>query len=46
MERVYRKEMEIPLSMKIIGGEFKHGDRIVIDCVNDALVFENAGVEA
>ena len=46
LRRVIRKEMEIPLSMKIIGGAFKHGDRIIIDCVNGALVFEKAALKA
>ena len=46
LRRVIRKEMEIPLSMRIIGGEFKHGDKIVIDCVNGALVFEKAALKA
>ena len=45
LRRVIRKEIEIPLSMKIIGNEFHHGDRIVIDCVNDELVFSKAGVK-
>ena len=45
LRRVIRKEIEIPLSMKIIGNEFHHGDRIVIDCVNDELVFSKARVK-
>ena len=39
LRRVIRKDVEIPLSMKILENEFTHGDTIVIDCVNDELKF-------
>lgn len=39
LRRVIRQAVEIPLSMKILGNEFKHGDKIIIDCVDDELVF-------
>ena len=39
LRRVIRQAVEIPLSMKILANEFKHGDNIVIDCVSDELVF-------
>lgn len=44
LRRVIRQAVEIPLSMKILANEFKHGDKIVIDCVNDELIFNKAGV--
>lgn len=39
LRRVIRKEIEIPLSMQILENKFKTGDTIIIDCVNDKLVF-------
>ncbi len=44
LRRVIRQAVEIPLSMKLLANEFKHGDKIVIDCVNDGLVFNKAKV--
>lgn len=38
LRRVIRKEIEIPLSMKILENEFTHGDTILIDCTNSKLV--------
>ena len=39
LRRVIRNAVEIPLSMRILANEYRHGDIIVIDCVNDELVF-------
>lgn len=44
LRRVIRQAVEIPLSMKILANEFVHGDKIVIDCVNDELVFNKAAI--
>ena len=38
LRRVIRKEIEIPLSMKILENEFTHGDTILIDCTDSKLV--------
>lgn len=39
LRRVIRQTVEIPLSMKILANEFKSGDTILIDCINDELIF-------
>ena len=44
LRRVIRQAIEIPLSMKIIANEFKTGDKIVIDCVKDELIFDKTGI--
>ena len=44
LRRVIRQSIEIPLSMKILGNEFKSGDKIQIDFVNNELIFTCAGV--
>ena len=38
LRRVIRKEIEIPLSMKILENKFTHGDTILIDCTDSKLV--------
>ena len=43
LRRVIRNEVEIPLSMRILENKYSHGDRIVIDCINDELTFNKAG---
>lgn len=45
LRRVIRQAIEIPLSMKIIANEFRTGDKIVIDCVKDELVFNKVLVK-
>ena len=44
LRRVIRQAIEIPLSMKILGNEFKHGDKILIDCINNELVFNKVEI--
>lgn len=39
LKRVIRQLVEIPLSMKILGGEFKKGDRILVEFKNEQLEF-------
>ena len=39
LKRVIRQLVEIPLSMKILEGEFKKGDKIKADVENNQLVF-------
>lgn len=46
LRRVIRQVVEIPLSMKILANEFKTGDKIVIDCQNDELIFNTKGINA
>ena len=40
LRRVIRQLVEIPLSMKILEGEFKKGDKITLDNINNQLIFE------
>ena len=40
LKRVIRQLVEIPLSMKILEGEFKKDDKIKIDCENNKLTFK------
>lgn len=44
LRRVIRQAIEIPLSMKILGNEFKNGDKIVIDFENNELIFNKTAV--
>ena len=39
LKRVIRQIVEIPMSMKILEGEIKKGDKILIDCKNNQLIF-------
>lgn len=39
LRRVIRQLVEIPMSMKILEGEFKKGDKINLTCENDELKF-------
>mgnify|MGYP002624359071 CR=1 FL=1 len=39
LKRIIRQCVEIPLSMKILEGEFKKDSKISLDCVNDELIF-------
>lgn len=40
LRRVIRQLIEIPLSMKILEGEFKKGDKITLDMDNNQLIFK------
>ncbi len=40
LKRVIRQLVEIPLSMKILDGEFKKGDKILLDSNNSGLVIK------
>ena len=40
LKRVIRQLVEIPMSMKILEGEFVKGDKILLDCKNNNLVFQ------
>ena len=42
LKRLIQKEIENPLSLKLLEGEFFDGDTIEIDCVDDHLVFRKA----
>ena len=46
LRRVIRQAVEIPLSMKILAGEFKNGDTISIGCEDGRLVFVSNPVTA
>jgi len=39
LKRVIRQIVEIPMSMKILEGEIKKGDKVLIDCKNNQLIF-------
>jgi ATP-dependent Clp protease ATP-binding subunit ClpB len=39
LRRVIRHSIEIPLSTKILAGEFKQGDKIIIDSNENELIF-------
>lgn len=39
LKRVIRQIVEIPMSMRILEGEIKKGDKILIDCKNNQLIF-------
>ena len=39
LRRVIRQLVEIPMSMRILEGEFKKGDKINLTCENDELMF-------
>lgn len=40
LRRVIRQLVEIPLSTKILSGEFVKGDKITVDCVGSGLIFQ------
>lgn len=40
LKRLIQKEIENPLALKMLQGEFGDGDQIVIDSLNDELVFK------
>ena len=40
MKRVIQKKILDPLSLKIVSGEIKEGERIVIDFKNNKVVFK------
>ena len=42
LKRLIQKEIENPLSLKLLEGEFFDGDTILVDCVDDHLIFEKA----
>jgi len=42
LKRLIQKEIENPLALKIISGEFKEGDTIIIDFKNGTLMFTKA----
>lgn len=39
LKRLIQKEIENPLSLKLLQGEFLDGDRILIDCDDEGLIF-------
>ncbi|MFN4226925.1 MAG: ATP-dependent chaperone ClpB [Candidatus Ratteibacteria bacterium] len=39
LKRLIQREIENPLALKILSGEFKEGDTIIIDCENNILKF-------
>lgn len=39
LKRVIRQLVEIPMSMKILEGEFVKGDKVSVDCKNNNLIF-------
>ncbi len=39
LKRVIRQLVEIPMSMKILEGEFVKGDKVSLDCKNNNLIF-------
>lgn len=41
LRRVIRQLVEIPMSMRILEGEFKKGDKVNLTCENDELKFTN-----
>jgi ATP-dependent Clp protease ATP-binding subunit ClpB len=40
LKRVIQKELQDPLALKLLQGEFKDGDRILVDFSDDEFVFE------
>ena len=46
LRRAIERYMENPLSTKVLRGEFKEGDAIVVDLVGDALTFTVKAAEA
>ncbi|MCA1553642.1 MAG: AAA family ATPase, partial [Chloroflexi bacterium] len=43
LKRVIQRELQDPLALRILHGEFHDGDMIVVDDVNDKLVFSRDG---
>lgn len=46
LKRLIQRDIENPLSLKVLDGTFKDGDHIVIDVTDDELVFKPAPVPA
>ncbi len=40
LKRVIQKELETPLARRFLEGDFKEGDTVVVDAVEDGIVFE------
>ena len=40
LKRLIQKEIENPLSLKLLGGEFADGDNILVDADNDEILFK------
>jgi len=45
LRRAVERYVENPLSNKVLSGEFKEGDRVIVDVVDDALTFTAKAVE-
>jgi ATP-dependent Clp protease ATP-binding subunit ClpB len=43
LKRLIQKDIENPLSLKLLTGEFIDGDQILIDCQGDNLIFKKEG---
>lgn len=41
LRRLIQKQIENPLSLKLLSGEFREGDRILLDCDGDHLTFHH-----
>jgi ATP-dependent Clp protease ATP-binding subunit ClpA len=46
LKRVIQRYVENPLSKRLIAGEYRHGEVIVVDCVNEELTFRRKEVSA
>jgi len=46
LKRVIQKQLIDKLAMKLLDGEFKPGDRVLVDAADGALTFAAAGAEA
>ena len=46
LRRAVEHYVENPLSTKVLRGEFKDGDKVVVDLVDDALTFTAKAAEA
>ncbi len=43
LKRLIQKDIENPLALRLLKGEFADGDRISVDCASDSLVFKREG---
>jgi ATP-dependent Clp protease ATP-binding subunit ClpB len=43
LKRVIQRELQDPLALRILHGEFHDGETVVVDDVNDKLVFSTDG---
>ncbi|MFC1966873.1 ATP-dependent Clp protease ATP-binding subunit, partial [Chloroflexota bacterium] len=46
LRRAVERYVENPLSTKVLRGEFKEGDRVIVDLVDDVLTFTSKAAEA